>query len=332
MDFHGISPLRIIAKFMEKVQKKRTSMTKKRPLSPSRGAAVWTEGREGLAAPLSLETLAAASSGWAESIERFAPWREEDGFAISDNPQAPEYPVLVCGACASSLDAARTFVDEGRLPVWGSVLAVSQTSGRGQLRRNWFSPPGNIYAALAWPEAHGAFDVLAPLLAGLMVAEFLETLGFEAQLKWPNDILVGGCKTGGILLEERKGRVLAGIGLNLASAPPPEFLRENRAVPATALAERGLAADPLGLWSALVKFGQSCYDSWASATYPGAVISRLERRLAFLGRDVWVRETETAAYRARILGLAGDGGLRLARQDNGYLSEMILHSGGVTPL
>lgn len=317
---------------MEKVQKKRTSMTKKLPFSPACGAAVWTEGREGLAAPLSLDALAAASPGWAESVGRFAPWREEGGFAVSESSAAPDWPVIVCGACASSLDVARTFVGQGRLPVWGSILAVSQTSGRGQLRRNWHSPPGNVYAALAWPGAKGFFDVLAPLLAGLMAVEFLETLDIDARLKWPNDILVDGRKTGGILLEERAGRVLAGIGLNLATAPPPELLRENHAVAATTLAQCGLAADPLGLWSALVKFGQSCYVSWASATYPGAILSRLEQRLAFLGREASIRETGKEAYRARILGLAEDGGLRLALQDKGRLSEMVLHSGGISPL
>jgi len=317
---------------MEKVQKKGTCMTKKHPFSPESGASVWTAGLSGLAAPLTLDVLASASPGWAESVERFAPWREKDEFALSESPEAPERPVIVCGACASSLDVARTFVSEGRLPVWGSVLAVSQTSGRGQLRRHWFSPPGNVYAALAWPEAKGVFDLLAPLLAGLMVAEFLETMGVDAQVKWPNDILVDGRKAGGILLEERAGRVLAGIGLNLASSPPPETLRENHAVPATALAACGLAADPLGLWSALVKFGQSCYDSWASAAYPGAIISRIERRLAFLGREASVLEAGKEAYRARVLGLAEDGGIRLARQDKGRLSEMVLHSGTVSPL
>jgi len=298
--------------------------------APLRGAVIWTAGREGLAGPCPLTELALSSSGWKASLDRFAPWEEQNGVAVSlDAGRRLSAPALVCGACASSLDVGWAFVREGLLPQWGAVLALTQTRGRGQLRRDWSSPAGNIYAAWAWPAAHGIFDALAPLLAGLVVAEFLASRGVSAEIKWPNDILVNGEKVGGILLEERGGRVLAGVGLNLASAPPPSNLREGAAVKAGSLGENGLAEDPLSLWSALVNFGQSCYTSCVSATFPGDVISRLERRLAWLGREVRVQESGEAAYRARVLGLAEDGGLRLARPDKGPLSETVLHSGSV---
>ncbi len=299
--------------------------------APSSGAAVWTRGREGLAEPCPLEELACLAPGWKASLTRFAPWREEGDFTQSRHETGRMGPpIVICGACSSSLDVGWALAGEDALPEWGSVLAVSQRKGRGQLRRQWSSPPGNVYAAWAWPGATGLLDALAPLLAGLVVAEFLETRGVAAEIKWPNDILIAGRKAGGVLLEERGGRVLAGIGLNLASAPDAATLRTGAAAPAGILGEYGVTDDPLGLWSALVNFGQSCYRSCVSATFPGDVISRIERRLAWRGREVRVEEAGEAAYRARVLGLAEDGGLRLARPDKGLLSVTVLHSGSVS--
>ena len=55
------------------------------------------------------------------------------------------------GEVPSCLDTAMHLAVSGRLAFWDSVQCVAQTAGRGQLRRAWHSPPGNIYAALRLP-------------------------------------------------------------------------------------------------------------------------------------------------------------------------------------
>ena len=118
-----------------------------------------------------------------------------------------------------------TLARRGLLAPWQSVLVSSQRQGRGQLRRNWVSPAGNIYAA--------------PTVTGAMLASALGKLGFKVRLKWPNDLAVldgdTPAKVAGILLEERGGVLLAGIGINVAWAPSAETLRAGAAMPAKAL-------------------------------------------------------------------------------------------------
>ncbi len=58
----------------------------------------------------------------------------------------------------------------------------------------------------------------------------------------------------------------------------------------------------------------------------------MERKLAFLGQTVLVREGGTDVYPARVLGLAEDGGLRLMRRVDGRNRECVIHSGGITLL
>jgi BirA family biotin operon repressor/biotin-[acetyl-CoA-carboxylase] ligase len=292
---------------------------------------------------LSLAELAGAHPLWAADVARFAPWDEavlgpQAGPAAGtwlvarSDAGGPGRPILVVGECDSSLDVGWVLAEAGLLPPFASVLALSQRRGRGQMRRDWRSPPGNLHAALAWPGHEGDLGAMAPVLVGHCLAEGLAALGFPAQVKWPNDLLLRGEKVGGILLEERGGRVLAGIGLNCASAPEATLLRRDHAAPATALAAHGAVPGALALWAGLVQRAQTCYRQCVTVSDSGERSQLVARRMAWLGRDVLVRENESTAYRARIIGLAGDGGLRLHRTDGGPGLELTLHCGSISLL
>ncbi|MDE5878744.1 MAG: biotin--acetyl-CoA-carboxylase ligase, partial [Desulfovibrio sp.] len=165
----------------------------------------------------------------------------------------------------SALDTAFELAAAGRLCVWDSVLAASQTAGRGQLRRHWSSPPGNIYAALRLPVSPPFDGGAAAAAVGLLAAEALGALSWRVRIKWPNDLVLtaGGAprKVAGILLEERGGVLLAGIGVNVVSHPPAEALRPEAALPAGALNENGGVAVPPApeLWTRLVSRMVSAY-------------------------------------------------------------------------
>ncbi len=103
------------------------------------------------------------------------------------------------------------------------ILAEYQSAARGRRGRQWLSPFGaQLALSLAW-----SFDAMPPqlgalpLAVGVVCAEVLRRSGLDAVgLKWPNDIVVGDRKLGGILLEHRgEGagacRIVIGIGLNL---------------------------------------------------------------------------------------------------------------------
>ncbi len=104
------------------------------------------------------------------------------------------------------------------------VTAGEQTAGRGRQGRTWSAPAGRALLCslvIRRPRA------LLPLAAGVAVAE---VAGHDAQVKWPNDVLVGGRKVAGILVEGRPQEdwAVLGIGLNVALSLEdlPSELRE----------------------------------------------------------------------------------------------------------
>jgi BirA family biotin operon repressor/biotin-[acetyl-CoA-carboxylase] ligase len=100
------------------------------------------------------------------------------------------------------------------------IIAGEQFAGRGRNERRWSSPAGKgIYATtLLTRPAHEL--PLIPLAMANIVASYLrETFGIDARIKWPNDVLVGGRKIAGILMEartqEERVYLLVGTGVNV---------------------------------------------------------------------------------------------------------------------
>ena len=107
--------------------------------------------------------------------------------------------------------------------VWGE----QQTGGRGRRGHEWISPVGNIYLTMVLPAQADAptKQGLLPLKAGVIITRLLQQyFGLRLTLKWPNDLLFGGRKLGGLLLETSSngtqfGELLIGLGLNLNHTP-----------------------------------------------------------------------------------------------------------------
>ncbi|MEO6858337.1 MAG: biotin--[acetyl-CoA-carboxylase] ligase [Solirubrobacteraceae bacterium] len=104
------------------------------------------------------------------------------------------------------------------------VTAAEQSAGRGRQGRTWTAPPGR---ALLCSVLVRDPPRLLPLLAGAAVAQ---VVGPQAQVKWPNDVLIGGRKVAGILVEGRPHErwAVVGVGVNVALRPSdfPAELRE----------------------------------------------------------------------------------------------------------
>jgi BirA family transcriptional regulator, biotin operon repressor / biotin---[acetyl-CoA-carboxylase] ligase len=99
------------------------------------------------------------------------------------------------------------------------IVAEAQTAGRGRRDRSWTTPPraGLTFSVLLRPSFPAAGWGWLPLLAGLAVATSLRALSeVDVGLKWPNDVLVGERKLGGILTEVVGTAVVVGIGLNVS--------------------------------------------------------------------------------------------------------------------
>lgn len=114
---------------------------------------------------------------------------------------------------ASTQDVARE--ELGELPVL--VMASSQSEGRGRTGRAWLTAPRALAASLAL--TIGVEDMRPfSLMAG--VAAMRATEG--CLLKWPNDVMLGDRKAGGILVERSESTLVIGVGLNLWWPDPPE--------------------------------------------------------------------------------------------------------------
>ncbi len=105
----------------------------------------------------------------------------------------------------------------------GTVIwALKQKAGRGRGGRLWQSPEGNLYFSVllrpALPaEEWGLYSFVFALAVSDAVGAFLPSSPIE--LKWPNDVLVGGKKICGILLEAVEGGLVAGVGINVLHVP-----------------------------------------------------------------------------------------------------------------
>jgi BirA family transcriptional regulator, biotin operon repressor / biotin---[acetyl-CoA-carboxylase] ligase len=129
---------------------------------------------------------------------------------------------------STNAEAMRRSLSGCTTPLW--IWADRQTRGRGRSGRPWQSDhTGNLYASLLLELACGP-EVAAQLslVTGVAVIDAIRSLSADntmcyLQLKWPNDILIGAAKAGGILIESTRHHgaltVVIGIGLNLVGSP-----------------------------------------------------------------------------------------------------------------
>ncbi|HKU65036.1 MAG TPA: biotin--[acetyl-CoA-carboxylase] ligase [Rhizomicrobium sp.] len=223
------------------------------------------------------------------------------------------YGQIWFGELDSTNSEARRRVQAGEQgPVW--ISAARQTQGRGRRGRVWDGGQGNLAATLLLrPAAPASIIGQLSFAAALAAADMARHFAPDAaiQVKWPNDVLAGGRKLAGILLEsgEESGtRWLAiGIGVNLASFPPAaEF-------PATSLAQLGLAApsaqDALTVLAA--RFAD-WYDAWMREGFETVRAAWLARA-GGLGKSIRARLPD-AVHEGVFEGLDASGALLLNQQ------------------
>jgi BirA family transcriptional regulator, biotin operon repressor / biotin---[acetyl-CoA-carboxylase] ligase len=133
--------------------------------------------------------------------------------------------IRVLGAVDSTNDEVRRVADAGAIgPLW--VRADSQSKGRGRRGRSWLSEPGNLFmTGLLTLGCTPAEAANLSFVTALSVAEALDHFVDSTliQLKWPNDVLIQGRKTSGILLESWSSQlgfqIAIGIGINVVTVP-----------------------------------------------------------------------------------------------------------------
>lgn len=171
-----------------------------------------------------------------------------------------------------------TNVEAARLAAEGAadgtlVWAKEQTAGRARRGREWRSLPGNLYCSLILrPAIPPRTAAQLSFVAALAVADALAAFAPEdtpVRVKWPNDVLLAGRKTSGILLESMPGPdglvdwVVVGTGINVAGHP------EDTEFPATSLAATGAGAVGAGqVLEAYANAFAMWRERWAQEGFP----------------------------------------------------------------
>jgi BirA family biotin operon repressor/biotin-[acetyl-CoA-carboxylase] ligase len=152
-------------------------------------------------------------------------------------------------------------------PEGAVVVAGEQTAGRGRFGRRWLAPAGTslLFSVQLQPQVESARLPELTGVAATACAEALQAVaGVAAEIKHPNDLLIGRRKVGGVLAEAREGRVVLGIGINVNIAEddlPPEVDR-----PATSLlVETGRTTDRADLLVEVLERLEQRYREWQQA-------------------------------------------------------------------
>ena len=226
-----------------------------------------------------------------------------------------------------TLEAARSGAEDG-LVVW----AQQQTRGRGQRNHSWESQPGSslTFSVLFRPNLEeqavlGRFTALG----ALAVAQAVKAkAGADAQVKWPNDVLLNGKKICGVLAEadlqaSHGNAVVVGVGVNLLPGAFDGHAAMN--YPASVIfSETGCSLDGEAWLWAILEAMQELRQS-----LPGDVfIQEWNKKLAFQGEVRRVRNHKGETGMFRLLGISSDGSLHLEDTDG---QEINFQSAEVLP-
>src|SRR5215470_12017908 len=223
--------------------------------------------------------------------------------------------LYVYGEVASTNDVLRNLAKRGARE--GTVvLAEGQRAGRGREGKPWFSPPGlNLYMSVLLRPAISSRELpVFAFISSLALTDAIWSEGVPAAIKWPNDVVVGHKKVGGVLVDfaatgDRVDYVVIGVGLNVnvEEAALHSALGEEGAGAGSLCEFAGRALDRNKLAAAWLNL----LDKWLE-TYrvegPRAVLHARRKRELLTGRRVTIGDA-TGCHVAHVRGVDKEGRL-----------------------
>lgn len=195
------------------------------------------------------------------------------------------------------------------------VLSESQSQGRGKLGRSWFSPKGGIYLSIIIkPHINLVEGSLITILGSLAVARAIRGLThLEANLKWPNDVMIHGRKVAGVLTEKGSSdSFIVGIGINV-NTRKASFPDELRSESTSIRAELGSKVNLEKLIPVLLEEFEKLYLIFLSQ---GAEKILDEWKTLSSALKTWVKVlTANGEYEGKIMDLGKSGELILRDSD-----------------
>ncbi len=194
------------------------------------------------------------------------------------------------------------------------ITAARQTEGRGRRGRAWVSERGNLYASLLLidPAPMERLHSL-PLAVAVAVRQAIQSVmpagANPVTVKWPNDILIAGKKTCGILLEgeglpDGRHALVIGCGINIAIAP------DHGLYPVTSLHAEGASISPDELFAHLFRTMAQALDLWNRGRGIAAIIAEWRAVASGIGEKITVNLPDRSLS-GRFAGIDDDGRLML---------------------
>lgn len=224
---------------------------------------------------------------------------------------------------STNADLASRLSAGERLPEGDWLVADRQTAGKGRQGRTWFDGLGNFMGScVVYPAAGDPPAASLALLCGLALHEVVAPLlspPAQAQLKWPNDLMIGDAKLSGILLERQGDAVIVGIGVNLAQAPQVNGRKT------VALSSFGPSPDRNLFAANLTRQFNQELERWRSFGLE-PLIRRWLAAAHPVGTSLMVGEPGEAPLAGQFAGLSSDGALLLQLDDG---TTRTIHAGEV---
>lgn len=220
-----------------------------------------------------------------------------------------EWTLVELEEAESTQSVAMELANEGA-PEGTTVIAKSQSSGRGRLGREWVSPTGGLYMSFIIRPTKISRPELAAMVGAVATAEGIgETTGLNPTIRWPNDVMVSGKKLGGVVAQSQASGaevtvIVMGIGVN-CNTP---ISASSGVTDATSLREqlgRGVEI-PIVRGGILGSFSR-LYQKW----HQGAeMTAQWAPRLSTVGKEVLMKlKTEETPFSASARRLESDGSL-----------------------
>lgn len=207
------------------------------------------------------------------------------------------------------------------------VISEKQTKARGRSGKNWESPLGGVWLSIILnPNVNHSKIPLITLATGVAVENTLKRIGVKnAEIKWPNDILIHGKKVCGILTEAITSfntieSVIIGVGIdaNISIENFPEELQENMT---TLNDEIGEKVDENLLIKLFLEEFEKISEQFINEEYE-TILKEWRKNSYTIGKIVEVHEPFSKSYDGYVLGISRDGSLVVEKID-GTLEKVI---------
>ena len=246
---------------------------------------------------------------------------------ISENLETEEIAKeILCFRKVFSTNSIAKFLANHSAEDGTVLISEIQTKARGRSGKKWESPEGGIWMSLILrPQVPPARIGLITLATGVAIAKSIRSLGLDAKIKWPNDVLIHGDKISGVLTEVNAtfneiDWVVVGIGID-SNINLEDFSEDVRAGTTTLTEELPAEIDENELIAIFLNEFEKVYQLYKDGEIE-AILKDWRDLSDTIGKYVNITQTGGKITQGYVVGINNEGSLIIERQD-GALEKII---------